>query len=329
VKRFSTIILSIALLVLVGSCDLINNLLPKKTGFVSISLAKGDGVKTLAPSSDMVVAKFDVTFSRAGSTSIQLKDLPGTTTTTSPVELLAGTWSVEVIAYNAAGDIIGKGNFDVAVVAGKTATSPVTVSILAGNGTLNLSAIWTGIDLVAPTITGTLTPISGTPIAVSFVLGTPPSTATYSSTTIPAGSYTMDLLLKDGTDTVSRVVDTVQILKETTTSGTITFVKDPNYWGQVKVTITVDLPSPITYTFNPVSGTKVREGNDTTITATPSRTIDSYRWYVNGVIQPSATGASFNTGTSLAEWVHKITVIGRSGSVLSSASMNLEIIPKE
>lgn len=171
----------------------------------------------------------------------------------------------------------------------------------------------------------TLTPLVGTPIPVSFVCGS--DTATFTSTSIPAGSYTLYLLLKDGTAEISHVVDTVQILSEAATSGSITFMKDPNYWGRVTATVFVDLPSAVTFVFSPVSGTQIKAGVDTTITVTPSRQMDGYSWYLNGILDPNQTGATFKTGTALPEWVHLLTVVGHSGTTLSSASMIFEIIP--
>jgi len=325
-RTISAAILCLSIMLLFSTCTpAITPSDGSATGFVTISFAKGAGVKTLVPTVDMVVSTFDVTFTRTGATTVLLQDLLGTTTVTSPVELLTGNWTVDVNAYNAANDIIGTSSSDIDVLAGKTVTTDITVSILQGNGSLSLSSTWAGIDLLLPSIDGTLTPVTGTPIPVALVAGT--SSATYSTTSIPAGSYTLDLLLTDGTATISHVVDTVQILKDATTSGSINFAKDPNYWGKITATVIVDLPSAVTFAFNPVSGTPISAGVGTTITVTPSRAVDGYSWYLNGVLDPSQTGATYQTGTALPVWSHLLTVIGRSGSTLSSASMTLEIIP--
>jgi hypothetical protein len=323
--------LSCALIISVSislfSCDLIN--FTTKTGFITILLNKGAGVKTLVPIVDMEVDTFNVVFAREGLQTIELKNLSGSTNITSPVELLAGIWTVEVKAFNLGGDIIGTGSTNAVIQAGKSTSSNLTVNIIAGNGTLNLTASWPTIELVSPSLSGTLNPITGDSIPITFIAGGTPGTYEFSSFAIPSGSYTLELLLKDGTEFVSRVVDTVGILNDATTSGSITFVKDPNFWGRVNATISIDLPTAVTFTFDPVSGTKIIAGVNTNITVTPSRPMDSYSWYVNGIVQPSFISNTFDTGTELPVWVHVITVVGKSGTSLFSASTNLEIIPNQ
>lgn len=161
-RKISNVLLSMMVIILMSACTHLSTPSADSTpttGFVSISFAKGEGVKSLAPTVDMVAFKFDVIFTRMGATTVQLKDLPGTTTVSSPVELITGTWSVTVNAYNAANAIIGTGTSDIDILAGKTITPVITVSILPGNGNLSLSSTWAGISLLSPSISGTGLPL--------------------------------------------------------------------------------------------------------------------------------------------------------------------------
>jgi hypothetical protein len=310
---------------LVASCDSTVQLVPKsKMGYATVACTKGTGVKTIAPTLDMAASTYDVTFSRTGYTSRSLASQTTQSLASTSVELNPGAWQVAVQAYNAAATKIGEGSTTVTIRAGETTSANVTVSILSGTGTLSLSADWSTIagSIGTPSLTGVLTPTSGTAItlpASAFTISG--STASYASSAIPSGSYTLTLILLNGANEASRATDAVQILAGQTASGTVSILKAEN--GSIGITITTNLPSAVTYAFNPSSGSTIAAG--ASIAATPSGAVSSYSWYLDGALSSTTTTGTYTTSGTLAAGTYYLTVIGLSGSYLSSGSMSFII----
>lgn len=290
-------------------------------GYVTISVLRSAGIKTIAPGVDLTAATYDVVYSRTGYTSVTQTKQTAAYLAVSPTTLQTGTWNISITAYNAGNTAIGAGDVAVTIEAGKTANASVTIAILPGTGAINLGIDWSSLTAISnPSITGTLTPTSGSVISlVSAISG---QKATLSSTAIASGSYMLTVILNDGTSEVARAVDAVLIIQSTTASGAINFTKSSSSTGAVSITITLALPSNITYSFSPASG-KISAG--ATITATPSSAVNSYSWYLDGVVDSTQTTAIYTTPSALPQGEYCLTVVGKSGSYLSSGSMNFTI----
>jgi hypothetical protein len=304
------------------SCDGISgtgSLMSK--GYANISFSKDSAVKTIAPTLDMAVDSYDVTFSRTGYTSVSLSKKKATELASASVELDSGTWTVNVLAYNAAVTQIGTGSAPVTIKANATVTASITVSVLPGNGSLSLNADWTAITktLIAPSMKGTLTSTSGSITDLSFV--TSDKTATYASSAVPCGSYTLALTLYDGTTAIASAADAVLIIAGQTSTGTISSFTTSI--GSTGITITVSLPSAVTYTFSISSGDTIAPGAN--ISVTPSIFINSYSWYLDGEFSLTTTTGIYTTSISLSTGTHYLTVIGKSGSDLSSSTIQFKI----
>ncbi|MBN1837264.1 MAG: hypothetical protein JW820_15520, partial [Spirochaetales bacterium] len=96
--------------------------------------------KTLVPAISLQITRFQVSFTRTGFQPVVLDDIPGDTVETDAVSLLAGPWELTVLAFNEAGDLIGIGSDALQVRARQTATVSLPILSLSGEGTLQLSA---------------------------------------------------------------------------------------------------------------------------------------------------------------------------------------------
>lgn len=244
-----------------------------KSGSLTVSIKNNINAKTLLPSISMDAASY--TINGAGPKGATFS----ASTSGDPVTvdgLALGSWTITVNALNAGSTVIGQGQGTVAVNAGENAVLAIAVTPLSGMGSLNLTVIWAA-SLQKPSIQASLTPSpSGSVIVLDFgaISGTH---ATYSSSTIPAGYYTLTLQLLGNNLTEAGAVEVVRIVAGQTTSGTYSFV------GTVVVNITPALANPIPVSISGVPPT-VPVGTSMIATASvgDGTTDVDYTWYLNG-----------------------------------------------
>ena len=171
-------------------------------------------------------------------------------TTTSPsvtIEGLAfGPWTVTALAKNAGNTVIGQGTGSVVVHTGVVSPLAITVLPLPGNGTLALAVTWIVADVPTPSIDAQLLPSVGSAIPLAFVMGT--GSATFSSSSIAAGDYTLSLKLLDNGVLVMGAVEVVRIVAGQTTSGSFDFTQVNLGTGDIAVTITPAMNAPLAVT---------------------------------------------------------------------------------
>src|SRR5208283_2701136 len=141
---------------------------------------------------------------------------------------------------------------------------------------------WTGSLVENASILASLTPPVGPSTPLSFSVSG--STATYSSTTIPAGYQTLTVQLLDSGIPVMGAVEVVRIVAGQTTSGTYAFTNVNQPGGALQVNITPAMAEPIPVSISGVPAT-VSVGGSMTATATVSdgTANPTYVWYLNGV----------------------------------------------
>ena len=115
--------------------------------------------RTIVPEISLEVDHYEVSFTRTGFQPVILSNVSGEATQTEAVRLVPGTWDITVEAYNDAQMLIGVAVGDVNVAARQTVTVMLSIQSLEGEGTLVLSAELSELELLLPTITGTI--ISG------------------------------------------------------------------------------------------------------------------------------------------------------------------------
>jgi hypothetical protein len=281
--------------------------------------------QSLLPDIDMLPASYIVAGTGPGGATFQTSP-----TATSPViitNLKYGDWTVTVDALNKDGDIIGRTQQPAiaAVHAGQNTIVNVTVKPLEGYGTLSLTVTWNTSIIENGNINAQLVPTAGSTITLNFG-STTPGIATYSSSTIPTGYYTLVLQLQEGITPVMGAVETVRIAKDATTSGTFDFQQVDPVGGQITVNITPEMNNPIAITLAG-SVNEITEGSTMTVTASvPADTGNVvYTWYLNGASK--ATGPSYTVGSSLPAGYYRldVTAIAANGSRAGSASHSFQV----
>ena len=209
--------------------------------------------------------------------------------------LLVGNWTFHVIAYNAAGKPLVTGSVDTYVTA-STNSVDMTMDEAVGTGTMQIVYNWNS-DQTATDATlsismedpsGTVTQHS--PTTINEATGT----ATF-NITLAAGFHTLRTTLRSGTDILSGNAETIRIIEDTVSSGTITL----EIGGEVdafSLTIVNNTLAPIQGSIACVPVSPVK-GGTATLTYTPTlpagilATDLSSQWYFEG--QPIAGATTF------------------------------------
>ncbi len=157
--------------------------------------------------------------------------------------LATGEWTVSVQPRNDTQTAIGSGEGVATVEDGQTAEVSITVVPLEGVGSLDLEVGWTEGELSVPSIHATLTTAAEVETTLELTLGT--AQGTHTSSTIPAGYYTLALELREDGDTVAGAVEVVRIVAGQTTTGSFTFTDLGGGQGSLVVSISLDLADPI------------------------------------------------------------------------------------
>ncbi len=276
---------------------------------------------TIDPDRSLDIDSYTVSFTQDGVPPVTVSGIPGSATQTEPVYLDPGTWTVTVTAQNDTGDIIGVGSApDVVISAGQTSSVNLSIVSLTGDGTLNLTADISQLSMTGPTVTGSLLPGSGGP-AIPISLDIAGSSGSFSGP-IPAGSYFLQLELRDGAELLASYVDSVLIATGLPSSGSLVF--RPKV-GSVDVELIDDIARPISISFDgalPTIGTD----ESMTVTATPSQTVDSYQWYFDGQAISMATSDTVTVGPGLDPGEYTLTVIVRKGAIYSSEAADFTVV---
>ena len=276
---------------------------------------QADMSKTVVPDLDMTVATYDIVGTGPSGANFAVSN--HATSAVAVNNLAVGAWSVVAYARNPVGTLIAMGSAAVTVNAGLTTSASITVIPLLGNGTLSINVSWSG--LASPSLEGTLTPAGGsasTLTGITYGVGS----ASYTDSSLAAGYYTLSLVLKnDGTPVWGATV-AVRILAGETTSATHDV---GSVSGTINLSINQDLQNPIAVTLSGVQ-TSLLSGTDMTVVATPAEAVDSYAWYLDGVLLGETT-AVLTIGAALSDGNHRLDVIVTKGVILSSTNANFTV----
>ena len=238
--------------------------------------------------------------------------------------LAFGPWAVTVNALNAAGTVIGQGQGSATVNTGETTTITVSVTPLAGTGSLNLTVNWTASQVQSPSIQASLSPLG--PSNMIFTIQG--AQATYSSSTIPVGYQTLTLQLLDNNIPVIGAVEVVRIVAGQTTSGTYTFTNVNQPGGTIVVNITPQLANPVPVSISGV-GSTLTEGASMTATASVGDGTQNvtYVWYLNGVSQTTGSTYTFGGNLGLGYYRLDVTAFTTDGTRAGSATASFQVVP--
>jgi hypothetical protein len=288
------------------ACSLAGVLSPEgEAGAIALSISTA-GSKTLLPAIDMVPAGYDISGSGPGGRSFS----QATALTSIVIPGLAfGQWTITVNAKNQAGTLIAQGSAAIAVQTGVQSPLTIVPVPLQGNGKISLAVAWVASDVQTASIDAQLTPGSGSPIALPFVLAA--GTASCTNVSVPTGYYTLSLKLLDNGLLVMGAVEVVRIVKDQTTAGTFDFTQVNKPGGAIAVSITPLMSEPLAVTMQGQAAT-LPVGGSMTVAASVAGSVGNvlYVWYLNG--ESKATGSntnpSFTVGSSLAAGVYRLDV---------------------
>ena len=312
---FPLFLLILTIIIIISSCDE----LPPDNGEGSLSLNLLSDVKStiIQPDVEMVISTYDITGYGPNEATFSLTDI--TESSVGIGTLTPGEWVITVKAKNSNGIIIADGEAEVTIISNKQITTTITIRPLSGNGTLDLTITWE-MTVINPIIEGTLTPVGGTSMSLTFDISASTSTGTYLNSSLEAGYYTLCFYLKDGPTDIYGAMVTVRILAGETSTG-VCNIDDS---GNIEFIINPDLQNPIEIT---LSGQQesLALGSNMTITATTSEPVDSYQWFLNAGFLMGQTNSSITIGDALSQGTYRLDLIVNKGVILSSTGISFTV----
>jgi hypothetical protein len=277
----------------------------------------------LVPEIDTAIAYYEITYAHEDGDSVTVTTESASHTKENAV---AGTWTITVLAYNAVDVLIASGEKEVTINHGDSVSVNITLGPIAGPGSLAVDVLWPTAEIVSPSLEGTLVPVDGDPVDLTFQYGAE-GTASYNDTEIEAGFYTLTVKLYDYEQLAGGAVELVQILQGYETAGSYDF-SDPNLAGDLDVTIApcFDACLEVTVTGYTVP---VTYGTPVTLTASTTGTESNvvYTWYCNG--ETLDTGVDSVTISNKLPGTYRIDTIALTADGLYGGSATTTITIQE
>jgi hypothetical protein len=337
-KHIPAILAALLIVFMFSACPIIDT---SEYGSLILSFLPTDmQPKTIVPGLDMNVSYYEA--SGLGPNTSTFSQAPVGGTTIVENSLGVGTWVVTVNAFNSADASIGTGSDTILVQAGQTAIGSIAVTPIVGTGNLNVAISWPNTSIASPNITAVLANPAGTPIGettsdINGGLGT----ASYTYDGLATGYYSLIIQLKDDTTLTWGSYEAVRIVNAQDTNATFDVSVVDVGGGGLNVTIIPDMQDPITIdlydntqTADLIDPVSVVTGADIDVVANPSEAVDYYTWYLEGAL--IAEGAVANNlvygeiptpPVALPPGTYRIDVGVKSGSLLSSATFDMEVTP--
>lgn len=305
-KKFYTICSVIFIGLLIHSCS--NPVSSKNTGDISVTINEIGG-RNLIPDISMEPVSYELS-GNGPDGAVFNKTITNTSNVTIK-NLTFGNWTVKVNAKNDNGIIIGDGNGSIDVSIGDSSDLSITISPIAGVGTLELSINWPLNKIHSPEIEATLTPQSGSLTDLAFSINSSIGNGVCTVNDLATGYYTLCLKLLDNGVVSFGTVEVLRIVDGETTSGNFDFNNANQIWGGLDVNLITQMDNPLNVVIlNNVATKKVNES--ITLTSSIDNYSDnvSYAWYVNGTV--ITFGNSFIFDNSWKQGFYDISVVGFS-----------------
>jgi hypothetical protein len=296
------------------------------TGSLVIDVASIVASRNLDPGVNLAVARYTLSGSGPDFASFSVPNVTGDSTTVP--DLVPGAWTVSAIGYNDSGVAIVQDSTPTTVFAGETATAILVCLPIEGNGSLTLNLSWPADLIITPEVQAVLTPKGGT--GQNLVFGTGSTSASWASSTLTNGYYTLSIQLKETSGTPSVLwgrVENVLILAGKTTVGSWTFMSTDlalSQSGGIAVTVSSSPNPPITVGLSGNSAT-LAVGSGMTVTASSSVMPVTYQWYLNGAPIADATAVSVTVGADLATGPYWLDVVVTATSSAGSAGCQFRV----
>ena len=312
--------LALSLLLTLGCSAPLDQKSEELTGHVSLKISQQG--RTLSPGTNLSLGSLEIVFSQ-GSTQITRTNTPGEALN---VSLNSGTWTIQVDGYNtdAVPLLVAQGSSSVEILPGQTSEAQITLVSRAGTGTLSLTTQFAGLNLSSPQVKGTLVSRTGD-LTIPLTFETSPGSATSLTAGVPSGYYMLTVQLFDGLTLKGTGVETVRILTEQITLGTINLTPGDIATGNVVLTIQLSLGFPSTILISGLNA-QIRLGTTPTVIATSPETQDSWTWYLDGVKVEGIATASYSLPATLSLGTHRLDALGKKGEVVSSGYQVFQVV---
>ncbi len=277
---------------------------------------------TITPEISLEIESYEVSFTRSGFQPVTVFGVPGDATQSDPVSLLPGPWQVTVSAFNddSPAKVIGFGEREVSVSPRQTTTTAISIRSLTGEGVLSLTADISALELLSPSISGTLSSgATGEEIAVSMSIDG--SSGSFEEN-LEAGTYLLSLQLFENETPIAGFVNAVLIVYGETTRATLVFRE---VGGIIRVSLEDEITRPIAITLEGLQETLSPEDSMTVIAHTATA-VDSYQWYLNGYAIPGEDQQEITLGPGLAEGEYVLTVVVQRGEIQSAEAGEFTVI---
>ncbi len=268
--------------------------------------------------------------------------------------LAVGEWDIVIDGYNVGGDCVGTVTLQTTILKSQTSTVNADLAPLTGEGTLEVSVSWTDSEskMANPHVFVTLRDENGDDIDVISTpveLTVDGQTASTTIPSLPTGWYEVTLELQEEVPAVPDVsrmarmipnpppqestfetvwggIYTARIVKEQTTSGSVTVTEDLINFGvgNIDISIGEDMQHPLAVSFT-YSPTTVMQGEAVTLTSTGLHSDSAnYRWYMNGTKVGTGTPLEY-TFTEAGACMVSLLVL--DGGALSGHAELVDVAP--
>lgn len=311
----------IATLLLLAGCSIGQNEQPKESRGSLILQLESSNSRIIQPDVEMVISSYEI---KAVGPKADFFESSLTTTTPNITKngLTTGLWIITVKGKNSTGIVIATDIKEVEILENSSTKTNFSLSPLSGKGTLTVELNWPESVIKTPRIETSFISVSGTELKSSNSINS--NAFTYSLPNTDSGYYTLALKLYDDTEQVWDMVEAVRIIKGEESKAVITLtVADLNGTtpsnGGINVDTNIDTESPINITF---TGFKpvIKFDEEMTVTATTSVPVDTYQWYLNGVLLKDEISNQLIIKSQEHGVDNNLVLIVTSGNILSSIS---------
>jgi len=319
-KQFLCLVLTSLLLVLFSCSPPVAGV----AGSLTVNFSpSGIAARTILPDVNMETARYIVSGAGPGGAHFETQ----TTGTSVTVNKLAfGDWTVTVEARNNENIVIGSGAGSTTVHTGESSIVSVTVTPLAGYGTLDLTLNWTASDTEYPSIDAVLLPATGSAQPLAFTI-TDGNKGTFNNAEIQAGYYTLIVKLLDNGLLAMGAVEVVRIVTGGVSTGTFDFSEINKPGGTIQVNITPNMGEPLTVSIDGVNSV-LRQNQSMTASASIAEEVGNvtYVWYLNG--ESIGTGPEITLmGSAMNIGIYQlgVTAITADGTHAGSTSATFHV----
>lgn len=316
----------IATLILLISCSIgQTEQLKESQGSLILQLEQSTS-RTIHPNVEVTILSYEVKAIGPKADFFE-STLTATTPNLTKNGLTTGTWTITVKGKNSAGIVIASDTKKVEIKENSTSSTSFNLSTLSGEGTFSIELNWPENIINQPIINASLITTEGSEKIIPFYIAG--NMASFTTSNLNNGYYILILQLFDGTEYVWDMVEATRIIKDEVSSAEITLTADDLSanslnTGSINIDGNVDTESAIDITFSGSSSIlKMHESME--IIATASEVVDSYYWYLNGVLLENENSNKISINSYSCIDKNRLTLVVKRENVLSSKYIDFVI----